>query len=100
MLYYGLLLFQKQGRFVHSISCVFERQMFSVNLCSNFNTLGWIADSVADCFFPLFPTGHGLVAVMIVYKGALALLAEPPHVILPPFNICIRGGQRKVWMTI
>ena len=33
-------------------------------------------------FLPQFPTGHGLFAVIIVCKGALALFAQPLHVYL------------------
>ena len=42
--------------------------MFCVYLCLLKKHTGSIS-SVADFFFPLFPTGHGLLAVIFVYKG-------------------------------
>jgi hypothetical protein len=65
MWYYGLLLFQKQLRFVHFIHFP---SMFYVNLCL-LNKPTRSISSIADLFSPLFPTRHGLLAVTVVYKG-------------------------------
>ena len=42
--------------------------MFCVNLCLLNKHTGSIS-SAAEFFFLPFPTGHGLLAVIIVYKG-------------------------------
>ena len=61
--------------FHHRFSIVmFPIIMFSIDVfCSlmfaKFNTLGAEA---ADFIFPLFPTGHGLLALIIVHKGGAA----------------------------
>ena len=49
-----------------SLSYVFHWLFLCVNLCL-LNKHTGSRSSVADCFLPLFPTGHGL-AVMLVYK--------------------------------
>ena len=48
--------------------------------------------SIADFFFPLFPTGHGLLAVKLACKGGMFLYLF--------CTVCLRGGQRKVSITI
>ena len=59
--------------------------MFSMRLCVDLcllnNHTGSIS-SVVDTPPPPFPTGQGFPAVVIVYKAALAVLAQPVHVYL------------------
>ena len=43
--------------------------MFSINDLCLLNIHKGSISSVTDFFFPLFPTGHGLPAVILVYKG-------------------------------
>ena len=47
--------------FKNSVACAFQI-VFHCNV------------SIADFFFPLFPTGHGILAVIIVYKGGAGTL--------------------------
>ena len=56
--------------------------------------------SFVDFFFPLFPTGHGLLAVIIVYKrGAGTTYSTTAWVFMHLFPVCIREC-RKGLMTL
>ena len=58
---------------------------FFVDLCL-LNNLTWIISSVADFPFPLFPTVHGLPAVILVCNRNKGSLIQPMHAYFSIFS--------------
>ena len=87
--------------FFHWGSMEGSTRFHCVHLCLLNKHTGRQICNIADFFFPLFPSGHDLLVVIIGYNRGLALFAESLHVYSWTIFYYLRmAWSEKVLMTI